>query len=197
MKTTNIAIFDFDGTITNCDSFVAFSIYAIGIRKWIVNIILCFPWLIAYKLKLYPNWKAKQRLFSLCFKSMNANNFNSIGQAFALKHKSILNLKAIQTLEEHIKNKHKIYIITASMENWVKPLLEKYSSLHFITTKPEITNGKLTGKFSTPNCYGKEKARRFLIEEPRRNEYILHVYGDSSGDKEILELADYSYYRVF
>ena len=39
-------------------------------------------------------------------------------------------------------------------------------------------------------CYGSEKATQLLLAEPNRNEYILTIYGNSSGDKEMMALAD-------
>jgi phosphoserine phosphatase len=66
-----------------------------------------------------------------------------------------------------------------------------------IATEPEIKNGVLTGRFSTPNCYGQEKKRRFLEKYPDRDRYILYVYGDSNGDKELLEMADKPFFRCF
>ena len=55
-------------------------------------------------------------------------------------------------------------------------------------------NRKLTGNFSSKNCYGQEKVNRLLEKEPDRTNYILYAYGDSAGDKEIIEFADYGYY---
>lgn len=51
--------------------------------------------------------------------------------------------------------------------------------------------GYLTGRFITLNCYGQEKVKRLLEIEPDRKEYILVAYGDSRGDKELLEFADH------
>ena len=49
---------------------------------------------------------------------------------------------------------------------------------------------RLTGRFSTPNCYGQEKVRRFLEAYPMRAQYALCAYGDSSSDEPLLAFAD-------
>ena len=60
-----------------------------------------------------------------------------------------------------------------------------------IGTKVEVDlDGKLTGRFLTKNCYGPEKVNRLLEIEPDRKNYFLYAYGDSRGDKEMLECAD-------
>lgn len=48
------------------------------------------------------------------------------------------------------------------------------------------TNGILTGRFLSANCYGQEKVNRLLEKEPERDSYILYAYGDSRRDRELL-----------
>ena len=55
----------------------------------------------------------------------------------------------------------------------------------------------MTGNFLSRNCYGEEKVRRLLELEPNRNSYILYAYGDSKGDKELIEFADKGWYNKF
>ena len=61
----------------------------------------------------------------------------------------------------------------------------------------EIKNGKLTGKFSTKNCFGIEKVNR-IKEKYNLSEYnVIYAYGNSSGDKEMLSIANEKYYKRF
>lgn len=53
-----------------------------------------------------------------------------------------------------------------------------------------ITRGRLTGKFSSKNCFGQENVNRLLEKEPQRDSYYLYAYGDSNGDREMLAFAD-------
>lgn len=57
-------VFDFDGTLTTCDTFLLFVKYACGFKRFLAGMLLYSPLLVLMKLKLYPNWKAKQRVFS-------------------------------------------------------------------------------------------------------------------------------------
>jgi len=57
-------------------------------------------------------------------------------------------------------------------------------------TQIEVIDGRLTGRFLTPNCYGQEKVRRILTLHPDRSAYHLTAYGDSRGDREMLAFAD-------
>ena len=66
-----------------------------------------------------------------------------------------------------------------------------------VATEPEIRNGRLTGRFATPNCKGAEKVRRILGLFPDRESYRLTAFGDSRGDREMLAMADEAHYKPF
>ena len=55
----------------------------------------------------------------------------------------------------------------------------------------------LTGNFLTKNCNNAEKVNRILESFPNRKTYYLIAYGNSSGDQEMLNMADESYFRFF
>ena len=114
---------------------------------------------------------------------------------FASKIEYIKNPIQIEKLNAYLRNGAKVYVISASIEEWIKPWCQKYGVQNVLGTKIEIDlSGKLTGNFSSKNCYGQEKVNRLLEKEPDRTNYILYAYGDSAGDKEIIEFADYGYY---
>ena len=54
-----IVFFDFDGTITTKDSLAEFIKYAVGTKKYYLGLLIQSPMLIAFKLKLMANDKAK------------------------------------------------------------------------------------------------------------------------------------------
>jgi len=82
------------------------------------------------------------------------------------------------------------------MENWLKKWCKKYN-IDLIVTCLEIKNGKLTGKFSAKYCHGIEKVNR-IKQCYNLSEYsIIFAYGDSSGDKEMLSIADKRYNKKF
>ncbi len=192
-----LALFDFDGTITTDDSLIKFIRFVVGDVKFIWGITVLSPMLTAYKLKLIPNYKAKQMMISYFFKGVIEEQFQIIAQEYSLKHiDTILRPKAMEKIAWHKEQRHKIVIVSASIECWLKPWCDK-NGLDLIATKLEIKEGIVTGQLLTKNCYGVEKAHRV------KEKYILddydhiYAYGDSSGDKELLELADESFYKPF
>jgi len=60
-----------------------------------------------------------------------------------------------------------------------------------------MKGGVVTGKLLSKNCYGIEKANR-IQEVYNLSDYKhIYAYGDSRGDRELLELADESFYKPF
>ena len=63
-----IYAFDFDGTLTTKDTLIEFIRFSKGRVRLFLGFLLFSPLLILMKLHLYPNWKAKQRVFSWFFR---------------------------------------------------------------------------------------------------------------------------------
>ena len=192
-----IALFDFDGTITTDDSLIKFIRFVVGDVKFIWGMTLLSPMLAAYKLKFIPNYKAKQYMLSYFFKGMSDEKFMQVANEYSLKHiKIILRPKAMEKITWHKEQGHKVVIVSASIECWLKPWCDE-NNLDLIATKLEMIDGIVTGKFLTKNCYGIEKTNR-VQELYNLSDYDhIYAYGDSSGDKELLELANESFYKPF
>ena len=194
MNRETIAVFDFDGTITQKDTLLEFIKFSRGKWRFYGGFLLFFPLLVAMKMRLLPNWKTKQLLFSYYYKGVSIETFNHWGKEFTLSIDKTVRPKVIETLQEHKKRGDQIVIISASIENWIKPWAEKAGIDLILSTQIEVADGLLTGRFSTANCYGQEKVNRLLAAFPNRNEYRLVAYGDSRGDRELIDFADEGYY---
>ena len=187
----NIAAFDFDGTLTTRDSFLAFIKWACGPVSYYAGFLSSAPQLILMLLHLYPNWKAKERIFAHFFKGWQYSWFRALGEEFASVLDTMRNEATIQRLQEHVERGDTVYIVSASMPEWITPWCSKLGVNHVLATEVEVDdNGRLTGRFKTPNCFGQEKVNRLLQAEPHREDYLLTAYGDSRGDRELLALAD-------
>lgn len=197
-SSTTIAAFDFDGTITKRDTFLHFIRFVTGSKRFYAGFALHTPLYAISLLKLYPKWKLKQRIFSYFFKGIHIDDFNATCKRFSCTSENLINPVAIKAIDRHLKNEHQVVVVSASIENWIAPIMLKLGVEKVIATKIEIDkDGKITGRFITPNCKGKEKVKRLLQEFPYRGKYELIAYGDSSGDKELLSFADKMYFKSF
>lgn len=196
-----IALFDFDGTITNNDTFIGFAKYCVGTRRFYLSVLRnIFP-ILAMKAGIYPSEKAKEKLFKFCFLGYTLDKFESKAEEFAeLEFSRIVKSNAIETIKDLQNKGATVFIVSASIENWINPFAQKLGipRENVLATKIEIDpSNRLTGKFSSKNCKGQEKVNRIMERIPEWNTQYFIAFGDSGGDKEMLKFANKSYYRVF
>ena len=191
-----IVAFDFDGTLTTKDTLLAFIRYACGTKAFAIGFLRYAHLLVLMKLGLYPNWKAKQKVFAYFFEGMKIEEFDGLCQRFAKDNQHLLRPKGLEVLHQALDEGAEVLIVSASIDNWVKAFFN-IESLCVIGTQVEVKDGRLTGRFLTKNCYGQEKVNRILALYPNRQDYHLTAYGDSRGDKELLAFADESHYKPF
>lgn len=185
-----VAVFDFDGTLTTEDTLLEFIKFTHGETAFFMGFSIFAPILILMKFHLYPNWKAKQYIFSWFYEDMEYATFVDFGEKFAEHIETIRNETTINQLQDFKSEGADVYVVSASIDDWVRPFCNRLGVKDVLGTKVEVKDGKLTGRFLTKNCYGQEKVNRLLEIEPNRNEYYLYAFGDSRGDKEMLEFAD-------
>ena len=194
-----IYAFDFDGTLTTKDTLLEFIRFVKGSGQMFRGFLLFSPLLLLMKLHLYPNWKAKQQVFSYFFKGMNIDDFNALCTHFAEQNKHLLRPAGIDKVRQAIEDEQAtVLIISASVDNWVRTFFDEIDKkIQVLGTQIEIKGGRLTGRFTTKNCYGQEKVNRLTALYPHREAYELIAFGDSRGDKELLDFADKSFYKPF
>ena len=194
-----IYAFDFDGTLTTKDTLLEFIRFAKGSGQMFRGFLLFSPLLLLMKLHLYPNWKAKQQVFSYFFKGMNIDDFNALCTHFAEQNKHLLRPAGIEKVRQAIEEKQAtVLIISASIDNWVRPFFDEIDKkIQVLGTQIETKESRLTGQFTSKNCYGEEKVNRLTALFPHREAYYLIAFGDSRGDKELLAFADKGFYKPF
>ena len=186
-----IAAFDFDGTLTTADTLTAFIRFTHGRRRLLLGILCHAHWLLMMKLGLYPPGKAKERLFAHFYRGTKHEQFAQWGRDFADVAETMVNGQTAGLLRQHLAEGHTVCVVTASIDEWVRPLCARLGVTTVLATGIEVTaDGMVTGRFLTPNCCGRQKVERLLELFPRRQSYRLYAYGDSSGDDELLAMAD-------
>lgn len=189
--TRNIAVFDFDGTLTNKDTMFDFIEFACGRTKLWLGLIIFAPMIAIMFMKIIDNNRCKQILLSWYFKGMKYRDFKTLGVKYASKVQSILRPDTIELLHKHQAKGDTIYVISASIKEWVAPICMSLGINKVLATEFESDdNGILTGKFSKRNCFGQEKVNRLQEIEPNRSGYYLYAYGDSRGDREMFAFSN-------
>lgn len=193
--------FDFDGTLTTSDTLLEFIKYAKGRGRFLMVFLMYSPLLVMMKLHLYPNWKAKQQIFAHLFAGMRIEKFDALCRGFAEESQHLLRPKGITLMHEALVAGAQVFIVSASIDNWVRPFFDirNLKGVQVLGTQIEVEDGKLTGRFKSNNCYGKEKVHRIAeaLKSFERSEYEIEAFGDSRGDKEMLAFADKGHFKPF
>ncbi len=192
-----LVLFDLDGTLTRSDTLLEFFKYVRGTWGYYTGMILISPYLILYKLKLYPNWKAKEKALSYFLGGCSIEDIRKEGEEFAQEVvPGLLRARGMERLRQHLSEGDTVVLVSASCEEWVRPLADNWG-VSAICTRLEVNDGIVTGKIEGTNNYGPEKARRILEMFDLDNYQEVVAYGDSRGDREMFELADAFYYKPF
>ena len=192
-----IAIFDFDGTIISRDSLPDFLIRTCGRKAFLLRL----PRIILLKgaavAGILSTHRAKELVISSFLRGMRTVDFHKACLDYASRIPDFVYPAAMEEIRKHQEAGNRIAIISASVPEWIRPWAETIGIGVVEGTELEVREGILTGRFSTPNCKGAEKVRRLRRIYPDFASETLHVYGDSSGDKELLAIADIPHYKPF
>ena len=188
--------FDFDGTLTYKDTmFLYLKFY--NSAKFNFQFLKHIPLFILLKLKLASAEKVKKSFISSILKGQSKTKIEEKSQQFFEKYyPEIIRENAIEFIQNIDREHTESYLVTASLDIWVKPFAEKFK-MNLLATRAEFKNEIFTGNFVGNNCNGGEKVHRIkeAIQGKKFDKTI--AFGDTSGDKEMLEWANESHFEFF
>jgi HAD superfamily hydrolase (TIGR01490 family) len=191
-----LALFDFDGTLTRTDTMFAFVRAVRGPVALFVGLLLLSPWLTAHRLGLLSAQHAKTRLLRWFFGGMTRAELLRHGSAFASRIDGLLRPAAMDRLAWHRAHGHEVWIVSASVDVWLRPWADD-RGIRVLCTEAAFDGDVFRGALATPNCNGPEKERRIRAAVDLSRYATIYAYGDSAGDAEMLALADESWFRTF
>jgi len=197
-----LVVFDFDGTITTKDTFALFLKYYAGTPRWALNILLLLPVFLAYGLKLIDRNKVKDKVIDRFFRNQNESQIETRAESFARDViPGLIRPKALETLNTRISGQkdglYTLYICSASIGPYLRAYFKPLGIHNILATELETLNGTCTGQIDGWNVWGEGKMRRIAAEVAPNTVNIIEAYGDSRGDREMLDAAKASYWRPF
>lgn len=195
---STVAAFDFDHTMTNRDSLLPFLIFIHGRGNTYLKMVPLIPYFLGFLFKIVPRQQMKEKILAHFFQNMALSSLQEKGRQYAVeKLDRIVKPSALERLKWHQQQGHRCVLVSASIDAYLVPWGKRHGFDDVICSQLEVTPDlKVTGKLKGLNCWGPEKTKRLSTVLGQKS-YILYAYGDSRGDKELLEMADYPYYRQF
>lgn len=188
-----IAAFDFDGTLTQRDTFVPFLAHLSWVRL-LSAVVRTSPALAAFALRRCSNEDAKRALCRAALRGRPRAELTHIARAWV--HTIPLRPALIERLRWHQRRGDRCVLVSASPDIYLEEVARYLGFDDLICTRMAVdAQGRLTGDFDGHNCWGPEKLRRLTERFGGRDQYELHAYGDSGGDQWLIDAAQHAWYR--
>jgi phosphatidylglycerophosphatase C len=193
-----VAVFDFDGTLTYKHTFWRFLKFSIGSLRFSGIVIRLLPVLVKLAFGKISLMDARELLIYYCLKNFPEEKLQQLGQQFATeKIPTWLRTDGMQRLQWHKTQGHRTILVSNSAEYYLQPWAQTVGFNEVLGSKFDVRSGLLTGRLLGTHCQGEEKVNRLKALLEDITQYRLYVYGDSSGDQEMLAIAYKPYYRTF
>ncbi len=193
----DLALFDFDGTITNRESIGEFIKFILG-REFFFRMMPILPSLFLYLIGLYGNKQIKEKALTLAISGMEISKLEKKAQEFSsYVLPRFIREKAVERLRWHKDKGDDVVIVSAGLGIYIRPWAQANGIDKVIAMDLEVDRERCTGRLIGENCYGKEKVERIKREIKLDKYDKIYAYGDSRGDREMLAIADEAYYRPF
>jgi phosphatidylglycerophosphatase C len=192
-----IVAFDFDGTLTTHDSFTAFLAWKAEPFRYFAGLVGLLPHILAYVFHR-DRGRLKAAAAAAFLGGEPIAALEAEAEDFAMnKAQGMFRPDALQVWRHWRAQGALLVIVTASPETLVHPFARRLGADRLIGTRLALDErGRVTGRFATPNCRGPEKVAR-LKQVFGDDVRLAAAYGDTSGDREMLRLAEVKGYRVF
>lgn len=198
-RKATLAVFDFDGTITRSDSLLPFLRSAVGANCFFLNAGWIAFWVCAYRLRIVSRQFAKERVLARYLRGTSDEQLQEMASRFVEAWiPQAIRPAALSKLVEHLHNRDRVVIVSASPELYLGLWARSLGQIEVLATQLEFdSRRRFTGRILGRNCRGEEKVRRLLSAIPDYQDYHVIVYGDSSGDRNLYQIAAKVHHRCF
>lgn len=188
-----LAFFDLDRTLTKIDTFIPYCLIALLHRP--TRIFAIKPVLkgcICFLRGEMQRQELKEAFIGTFLGGAGRDEiarWNKVFLGFILP--LIIRKEILKKVWQHQQNGDRVYIVSASPDIYLEPLAGQWAIDGVICTNLEWKTGRLTGRILGKNCRGEKKARRIRALFDERELEGSFGYGNSEGDRQLLELVTF------
>lgn len=195
-----IAAFDCDGTLIRGDATRRFLLLLRGPIGLALDLFILAQKLLAWRLGRCSTAQLKEAVLNRALQAAPLRRREAALRKLPVILVAQLRPQAVARLRWHQQHGHRCLIVSASPEPLIAPLA-RHLDVELIATgcSDLLQVGPASPlRLTTPNCKGPEKLRRLkrhLGVHPPSDQ--LEAYGDSRGDRELLEASSRPHWRSF
>ncbi len=191
----NLALFDFDGTLTERELFGEFLVRAVAPRRLAWGRLLLAPLVLGYRAGLLSGTLVRACAVRIGFSGADHAHAMAHGQRFFEDVlPGALRPMAMERMQWHLDQGDTVVVVSGAFDLYLSHWCRAHG-VDLICSSLEARDGVLTGRYLGAQCVGPEKARR-VRERYRLGDYAaVYAYGDTPEDRDMLALASRRCYR--
>ncbi|MGX5730170.1 HAD family hydrolase [Pseudoxanthomonas beigongshangi] len=191
----NLALFDFDGTLTVREMMPGFMHAAVAPTRLAVGKILLAPWVLGYRAGWVSGNRVRASIVDFGFRGVPEARLQAAGRAFANDVlPGVLREDAMTRLHWHRARGDTVVVVSGGLETYLSHWCQAHD-LELVCSRLEVRDGRMTGRYHGAQCVGEEKVRRIRERYDLSRYERIHAYGDTHEDHAMLGLAHEAWYR--
>ncbi|PAJ72006.1 hypothetical protein CJF42_23545 [Pseudoalteromonas sp. NBT06-2] len=185
----NLALFDFDGTITYDEMYTPFIKYTTPkIRLKLARLIIT-PFLL---LNRFGFMSAPKLRYVVTFVTFFGRCYNKVNDDGALFAKEVIPLylrsNAMKKLEWHLSQGDEVVVVSASLHIYLYHWCQ-HNDVKLICSELSVVNSRLTGLLKSGDCSNVAKSDKVKAQFNLSQYNKIYAYGDTDEDLDMLDLA--------
>jgi phosphatidylglycerophosphatase C len=191
----DLALFDFDGTITTRDTFTDFVHCAAPPRRIAFGKAALAPVVAAYRLGLVSANAIRACVVRVGFSGAPQARVREAAHQYSRTAlRACIRPAAMERIDWHRARGDTVAVVSASLDLYLADWCREHG-LALLCSSLETDAGVLTGRYAGRQCDGDEKVRRVRQAFDLAGFEAIHAYGDSKGDRPMLAIASHRSYR--
>lgn len=191
----DLALFDFDSTITTRDTFAEFIRYAAPRSRQLWGNALLLPVFVGYRLGAVSGHVIRASAVRVGLSGLPVDEAHAHGERFASEVlETLLRPEVMARIDWHRERGDRVIVVSGALDLYLGPWCRRHG-LEVLCSHLAARAGRLSGAYLGPQCVAEEKARRVRAALRLEDYAAIHAYGDSRDDHALLRLAHHASYR--
>lgn len=190
----DLALFDFDGTLTTRETFPDFMRYAVARPRRLAGAVLLAPVVFGYRRGWIAGNPVRASIVQVGLRGVDAARLRTQGEAFARDVlPGVLRPEAMARLAWHRARGDRVVVVSGGLDVYLAP----WCAGHGVELQCSVLaerDGRIGG-YAGAQCVGEEKVRRVRALCDPHAYAAIHAYGDTHEDLAMLAMAHHRTYR--